>query len=226
MTAPFDAIYAGRAGRVPELAVWCILLLPLQCLLSRSCHVPGGAASQTMSDRKYRQRGYRDEPSEPRERGPQAPKKEYAPRGQPPIQPKTFSMPGFREVVKCARCGAELTVASAWSPGPLRALPGGPPQLRAVRQLRHERRVRMPEAGARARLTQGRPERVHLLRATDDGRARDQVVGRAGQPVERQEGLRRLVQIGPPNTRNIDLAADPATPRGPTAFRVGGSERR
>ena len=68
-----------------------------------------------MSERKYRQRGYQDEPREPRgERTPE-PKKEYAPRGQPPLAPKTFSMPGFREVVKCARCGAELTVAAAWS---------------------------------------------------------------------------------------------------------------
>jgi hypothetical protein len=25
-------------------------------------------------------------------------------------------MPGFREVVKCARCGSELTTALAWSP--------------------------------------------------------------------------------------------------------------
>ena len=66
-------------------------------------------------DRKYRHRGYRDEPREPRrEQGPAA-KKEYAPRGQPPIAPKTFSMPGFREVVRCARCGNELTVATAWS---------------------------------------------------------------------------------------------------------------
>lgn len=68
-----------------------------------------------MSDRKYRQRGYQDEPREPRERKPEQPKKEYTPRGQPPIAPKTFSMPGFRDVVKCARCGAELTVATAWS---------------------------------------------------------------------------------------------------------------
>ena len=67
-------------------------------------------------DRKYRHRGYRDEPREPRrEQGP-APKKEYAPRGQPPVAPKTFNMPGFREVVRCARCGNELTVAAAWSP--------------------------------------------------------------------------------------------------------------
>jgi hypothetical protein len=68
-----------------------------------------------MSDRKYRQRGYQDEPREPRDRKPELQKKEYAPRGQPPIAPKTFNMPGFREVVKCARCGNELTVATAWS---------------------------------------------------------------------------------------------------------------
>jgi hypothetical protein len=69
-----------------------------------------------MSDQKYRQRGYRDEPREPRRDQKPAEKKEYAPRGQSPIAPKTFNMPGFREVVRCARCGYELTVASAWSP--------------------------------------------------------------------------------------------------------------
>jgi hypothetical protein len=69
-----------------------------------------------MSDRKYRQRGYQDEPREPRgDRKPEQQKKEYAPRGQPPIAPKTFNMPGFREVVKCAQCGGELSVATAWS---------------------------------------------------------------------------------------------------------------
>jgi hypothetical protein len=68
-----------------------------------------------MSDRKYRQRGYQDEGREPHDRRPEQPKKEYAPRGQPPVAPKTFNMPGFREVVKCARCGNELSVATAWS---------------------------------------------------------------------------------------------------------------
>jgi ribosomal protein S27E len=66
-----------------------------------------------MSERKYRQRGYQDEPREPRREHRPAEKKEYAPRGQPPIAPKTFNMPGFREVVRCARCGNELTVATA-----------------------------------------------------------------------------------------------------------------
>jgi hypothetical protein len=69
-----------------------------------------------MSDRKYRQRGYQDEPGAPRRDQKPAEKKEYAPRGQPPLAPKTFSMPGFREVVRCARCGNELTVAAVWSP--------------------------------------------------------------------------------------------------------------
>jgi len=68
-----------------------------------------------MSDRKYRQRGYQDEPREPRRENRPAEKKDYVPRGQPPIAPKTFNMPGFREVVRCARCGGELTVAIAWS---------------------------------------------------------------------------------------------------------------
>jgi ribosomal protein S27E len=69
-----------------------------------------------MSDRKYRQRGYQDEPREPHREHRPAEKKEYAPRGQPPVAPKTFNMPGFREVVRCSRCGNELTVAAASSP--------------------------------------------------------------------------------------------------------------
>ena len=69
-----------------------------------------------MSERKYRQRGYQDDDRAGRREGQRPPeKKEYAPRGQPPIAPKTFNMPGFREVVRCARCGNELTVATAWS---------------------------------------------------------------------------------------------------------------
>jgi hypothetical protein len=68
-----------------------------------------------MSDRKYRQRGYRDEPRAPRQEHKPAEKKEYAPRGQPPTAPKTFNMPGFREVVRLRGWGNALTVAAAWS---------------------------------------------------------------------------------------------------------------
>jgi hypothetical protein len=59
-----------------------------------------------MSDRKYRQRGYQDEPRP--ERSPQKPAgapRPQEPRGQSHLRPKSPSMPGFREVVKCVRCG-------------------------------------------------------------------------------------------------------------------------
>jgi hypothetical protein len=76
------------------------------------------AARMQMSERKYRQRGYQDDARAGRRDQPKpAEKKEYAPRGQPPVAPRTFNMPGFREVVRCARCGNELTVAAASSPG-------------------------------------------------------------------------------------------------------------
>lgn len=62
-----------------------------------------------MSDRKYRQRGYQDDDRRER-RGPPAgdrprPKPEpYDPRIA--RDPRVPNMPGFREVVRCARCGA------------------------------------------------------------------------------------------------------------------------
>ena len=73
-------------------------------------------------------------------------KKEYAPRGQPPIAPKTFSVPSFREAVRCARCGNELTIASAWSPDA--RCPRCGADLHAARsaQLRYRRAVRVPQA--------------------------------------------------------------------------------
>ena len=56
----------------------------------------------TDSDRKYRQRGYQDEP---RPQGPRPrPKPEpYDPRI--PRDPKTPNMMGFTEVFRCTRCG-------------------------------------------------------------------------------------------------------------------------
>ena len=65
-----------------------------------------------MSDRKYRQRGYQDEPRE-RKSGPgtpAAPKAERAP-GRPlqdAAGPKTPNLMASHEVVKCARCGNRL----------------------------------------------------------------------------------------------------------------------
>ncbi len=66
-----------------------------------------------MSDRKYRQRGYmddeRDRPPKPADR----PKGEAGPRprGERPEGPRTYNMPGFRDIVRCSRCAGEITGA-------------------------------------------------------------------------------------------------------------------
>lgn len=67
-----------------------------------------------MSDRKYRQRGYRDDDRD-RQPKPQAPRQERepgAPAGTRRISsegPKPINMPGYREVVRCAQCGNFVT---------------------------------------------------------------------------------------------------------------------
>ncbi len=63
-----------------------------------------------MSDRKYRQRGYQDSDRQRTERpAPARPAPEPgAPAGARRLSqdgPKTFNMPGYREVVRCAQCG-------------------------------------------------------------------------------------------------------------------------
>lgn len=63
-----------------------------------------------MSDRKYRQRGYQDPDRQRAERpAPARPAPEPgAPAGARRLSqdgPKTFNMPGYREVVRCAQCG-------------------------------------------------------------------------------------------------------------------------
>lgn len=64
-----------------------------------------------MSDRKYRQRGYQDEPREPRgPKGPQKPPEQRTPGRQ--LQdargPKTPNLMGAHEVWRCTRCGNRL----------------------------------------------------------------------------------------------------------------------
>jgi hypothetical protein len=59
-----------------------------------------------VSDRKYRQRGYMDDGGD-RSRKPQgAPAPREHPRDR--VGPRTFNMPGYREVIRCARCGNPL----------------------------------------------------------------------------------------------------------------------
>jgi len=65
------------------------------------------------SDRKYRQRGYQDEPRERQPRGskPAAPPKERAPGRvlQDERGPKTPNLMAAHEVFRCARCGNLLS---------------------------------------------------------------------------------------------------------------------
>lgn len=60
-----------------------------------------------MSDRKYRQRGYQDDGRE-REPRPKPPV-EGRPQGPGGYGPRRMNMPGFREVMRCSRCGDTLT---------------------------------------------------------------------------------------------------------------------
>ena len=61
-----------------------------------------------MSDRKYRQRGYQDEP---RERERPAPKPQQAPgRRDRPEGPKTPNLMASHEVLRCSRCGNRLAL--------------------------------------------------------------------------------------------------------------------
>jgi hypothetical protein len=64
------------------------------------------ASRPIMSDRKYRQRGYQDEP---RDREPSAPKpqKSRDPRERPE-GPKTPNLMASHEVFRCSRCGNRL----------------------------------------------------------------------------------------------------------------------
>jgi len=78
-----------------------------------------------MSERKYRQRGYQDEPRDraPRDRDGRAEKPAPARAPGRPLQdasgPRTPHLMGAHEVFKCARCGSllslDITVASRCS---------------------------------------------------------------------------------------------------------------
>jgi hypothetical protein len=68
-----------------------------------------------MSDRKYRQRGYQDEPRDRERQGPRGPKPAPAQRApgrqlQDAAGPKTPNLMASHEVFRCARCGNRLQV--------------------------------------------------------------------------------------------------------------------
>ncbi|MGE3841446.1 MAG: hypothetical protein AB7I50_07650 [Vicinamibacterales bacterium] len=66
-----------------------------------------------MSDRKYRQRGYRDDdrggPREPSENRPRPPRPPGRPAGvKTDREPRAANVPGFHQTMKCTRCGTEI----------------------------------------------------------------------------------------------------------------------
>src|SRR5262245_42866445 len=65
-----------------------------------------------MSDRKYRQRGYQDEPREKPSGGQKPPPRERAPGRvlQDERGPKTPNLMAAHEVFRCARCGTLLSL--------------------------------------------------------------------------------------------------------------------
>jgi hypothetical protein len=73
----------------------------------------GGYNPSSMSDRKYRQRGYQDNDRErPPTPSPRPAPEPGAPAGARRISqdgPRTINMPGYREVVRCSQCGTVVT---------------------------------------------------------------------------------------------------------------------
>jgi len=62
-----------------------------------------------MSERKYRQRGYQDEPRDRERQGPTGPKPAQGPR-EKPEGPKTPNLMASHEVFRCSRCGNLLAL--------------------------------------------------------------------------------------------------------------------
>ena len=64
--------------------------------------------------RKYRQRGYQDDDGNVERAPKREEKRERGPRqGYGPREPRKVNMPGFREVLKCARCGTAISTPIA-----------------------------------------------------------------------------------------------------------------
>ena len=108
---------------------------------------------------------------------------------RPPAE--ALQHPGFREAVRCARCGNELMAASAWSPDAQCARCGA--DLHSCAQCAHFDTSATYECQRRSgcAFAEGRQEHLSGVRAEDNGRTRDQV----GGADQRAEGVRRSVQV-------------------------------
>ena len=103
--------WALRKGRIQTILPLSAAPLETRGLVGQdSCEDEGSAS--IMSDRKYRQRGYQDDPRERQPRGHPAPPKERAPGRvlQDERGPKTPNLMAAHEVFRCARCGNLLSV--------------------------------------------------------------------------------------------------------------------
>jgi hypothetical protein len=74
-----------------------------------------GKARILMSDRKYRQRGYQDEPRNRERQAPMGPKRPPEPKApgrelQSASGPKTPNLMASHEVFRCSRCGNRLSL--------------------------------------------------------------------------------------------------------------------
>ena len=102
-----------------------------------------------MSDRKYRQQGYRGQGQGADPRGPARPSAEAPPRG---------SMLAQKSVSRCGACGERLPIATA----SLEQCPGCRAPIHACRQCSHF------DTGRRFECTEPIPERVADKNARND----------------------------------------------------------
>ena len=122
-----------------------------------------------MSDRKYRQRGYqesdRDRKPGPKPAGPGGP----PPRGDRPEGPRTPNLMPTREVIRCAKCGVEVSTPYGYDN---RCSKCGV-ETHTCGQCTYfdpGRPVPVHAAGVRADRREGREEQLHALGAAQDRR--------------------------------------------------------
>ena len=154
-----------------------------------------------MSDRKYRQRGYQDSPRErrPAQSGPGAPQAPKPPADRietradkaerKALEGRAPSVPGFHEVMRCARCGNVFTGAIAADSRCKRC--GA--DLRTCAQCESfdaGQAVRMHADDSCADLAEGRAKYVRAVFAARHHRARNALAGAASGAQQRAQGVR------------------------------------
>ena len=183
----------------------CQNRLPAPGLQAVHSHLGSSGFSRTMertvSDRKYRQRGYQDSPRErrPAQSGPGAPQPPRPPADRietradkaerKALEGRAPSVPGFHEVMRCSRCANVFTGAIAADSRCKRC--GA--DLRSCAQCESfdaGQAVRMRADHPRADRSEGCAKRVRAVFAARHGRARHALAGAASGPKQRAQGVR------------------------------------